>query len=278
MGKLSRLSGSQSNPKKPKSSPEPKEIEEKKPDNFDDIVNEVGENAAYTAPRKRRLPEKLVELRSKLRSKLLATPDEFDEMSTQNPEHRQIVSARLRTVLQKMGIKLSQDEYHALESALIDDLLGFGAIEPLIQDRSYSEIMVNGADIVFAEYKGKLSETEFVFDDEEHAQWTAQRIVRPLQRTLGRNNPMVDARLPDGSRVHLIMPPSALGGTTMTIRKFPEKPLTWRDLVRFGSFTEPVANFLRACVEIHLNIVVSGGTGSGKTTLLKRYHSSSIDP
>jgi pilus assembly protein CpaF len=113
-----------------------------------------------------------------------------------------------------------------------------------------------------------MEETEIVFDDDEHVQWTAQRIVRPLQREFNRHNPMVDARLPDGSRVHLIMPPSALQGTTITIRKFPEKALTWEDLVRFGSLTEDVAAFLRACVIARLNIVVSGGTGSGKTTLL----------
>ncbi len=128
--------------------------------------------------------------------------------------------------------------------------------------------MVNGPELIFAERKGRIAETEYVFDDEEHIQWTAQRIVRPMQREFSRSNPMVDARLPDGSRVHLIMPPSALQGTTLTIRKFPSKPLTVDDLVRFGSFTEEVAEFLRACVTARLNIVVSGGTGSGKTTLL----------
>ncbi|PJF44396.1 MAG: type II secretion system protein E [Phototrophicales bacterium] len=189
-------------------------------------------------------------------------------MSVNVAEHRQIVIDRLRTLLQKAQIQITREEYQELETALIYDLLGFGAIEPLVQDRSYSEIMVNGPEVVFAEYKGKIKETDVVFDDEDHLQWTAQRIVRPLQRTLDRSNPMVDARLPDGSRVHIVMPPSALQGTTITIRKFPEKPLSWQDLVRFGSMTEEVAMFLKACVQIHLNIVVSGGTGSGKTTLL----------
>jgi pilus assembly protein CpaF len=128
--------------------------------------------------------------------------------------------------------------------------------------------MVNGPDIIFTEYKGKLLETEHVFDDDEHIMWTAQRIVRPLQRDFSRQNPMVDARLPDGSRVHLIMPPSALEGTTITIRKFPESRLTVQNLIDWGSLTEEVAEFLQACVVARLNIVVSGGTASGKTTLL----------
>lgn len=217
---------------------------------------------------KKRTTARVADLRKKLRSKLLATPDEFDQMKATVPEHRQIIKDRLRTLLERAQIQLPPDEAAELEEALINDLLGFGAIESLVQDRSISEIMVNGPEIIFAERKGRLTETEIVFDDEEHVLWTAHRIVRPLQRDFSRTNPMVDARLPDGSRVHLIMPPSALQGTTITIRKFPEKQLTWQDLVNFGSFTEEVAKFLQACVQVHLNIVVSGGTGSGKTTLL----------
>jgi pilus assembly protein CpaF len=165
-------------------------------------------------------------------------------------------------------MQLAPQELAELEAALIADLLGFGAIDPLVYDPICSEIMVNGPEIIFAERKGKIVESDYVFDDEEHLQWTSHRIVRPLQRDFSRRNPMVDARLPDGSRVHLIMPPSALQGTTLTIRKFPARPLTVEDLIRFGSFTEEVAEFMRACVVGRLNIVVSGGTGSGKTTLL----------
>mgnify|MGYP001427265855 FL=1 len=217
---------------------------------------------------KKRIPPRIAALRKQLRPKLLATPDEFDQMDSANPEHQQIVRDRLKVILQRTGIQLSSAELAELETALIWDLLGFGAIEPLVRDKSYSEIMVNGPDTIFAEYKGKLLETEYVFDDEEHIQWTAQRIVRPLQRNFNRNHPMVDARLPDGSRVHAIMPPAALNGTTLTIRKFPEKRLTVENLIEWGSFTEEVAEFLQACVVARLNIVVSGGTGSGKTTLL----------
>lgn len=222
----------------------------------------------YRSPPKRRTTPRIAELRKQLRPKLVAHVDEADLWDSKNPEHQQIIRDRLKVVLQRANIQLSAPEYQELEQALLRDLLGFGAIEPLIRDKSYSEIMVNGPEIIFAERKGKISETEFIFDDEDHVQYTAQRIVRPLQRDLSRRNPMADARLTDGSRVHLIMPPSAIGGTTITIRKFPENPLTVEDLIRFGSFTKNVADFLEACVNVRLNIVVSGGTGSGKTTLL----------
>jgi pilus assembly protein CpaF len=225
-------------------------------------------DTGYVVPPKRRLPSKLARLRKQLRSKLLAFPDEADTWGRYDESKTKILVERLDTVLEKMGVKLGQQEYHYLKEVLLDDLLGFGAIQPMVIDRGITEIMVNGPDIIFAEMKGKLKETDIIFDDEEHVYWTAQRIVRPLMRSLNRSNPMVDARLPDGSRVHLVTLPSALLGTTITIRKFPEKRLTVQDLIKFGSFTKDVADFLEACVVSRLNIVVSGGTGSGKTTLL----------
>ena len=220
------------------------------------------------AIQKRRTSPKIAQLRKQFRPKLLATIDEADDWLRGDTERENLLVGRLKTIVQKAGIQLSSTEFEELKQGLLNDLMGFGAIEPLVQDKTVSEIMVTGADMIFAEQKGKLRENEIVFDDEDHVQWTAQRIVRPMQRVLNRANPMVDARLPDGSRVHLVMPPSALKGTTMTIRKFPAKPLTVDDLIRFGSFTRDVAQFLEACIVSRLNIVVSGGTGSGKTTLL----------
>lgn len=225
-------------------------------------------DTGYVVPPKKRTPRKLAQLRKQIRSKLLAFPDEADIWSRYDDEKCELLTDRMKTVVGKLNVKLSAAEFDALRGMLLDDLLGFGAIQPLVKDKGYSEIMVNGPDVIFAEYKGKLTETPMVFDDEDHAYWTAQRIVRPLMRTLDRNNPMVDARLPDGSRVHLVTLPSALQGTTMTIRKFPEKRLSVQDLVNFGSFTKDVAEFFEASVVSRLNIVVSGGTGSGKTTLL----------
>ncbi|MCI0709196.1 MAG: Flp pilus assembly complex ATPase component TadA, partial [Chloroflexi bacterium] len=198
----------------------------------------------YVPPQKKRTSARVAKIRAHLRPKLLSTIDEFDEMETSNPEHRRIVVDRLRKSLPRLNVQLSDGEYRELEEGLVNDLLGFGAIEPLVQNKQISEIMVNGPEVIFVEAKGKLIESDIVFDDEEHLQWTAQRIVRPLQRDLSRRNPMVDARLPDGSRVHVVMPPSSLAGTTITIRKFPEKPLTVEDLVSFGSFTPEVARFL----------------------------------
>jgi pilus assembly protein CpaF len=237
-------------------------------------VTEVREDGAwvldtgYVVPAKRRTPAKLAQIRKQLRTKLLSRPDEADAWDRRDEEKCKILEGRLQVLLQKMQLNLPPDQNKLLTEGLLDDLLGFGAIQRLVEDKSYSEIMVNGPDIVFAEFKGKLRETDVVFDDEDHARWTAQRIVRPIGRVLDRTNPMVDARLPDGSRVHIVSDPSALLGTTITIRKFPEKRLTVPDLVNFGSFSADVAEFFEACVVSRLNIVVSGGTGSGKTTLL----------
>ena len=238
------------------------------------VVNEVRSDGSwvldtgYVVPLKNRTPKTVAKLRRQLRSKLLAFPDEADLWSRNDSEKCDLLEDRMKTIIKKLNVQLSAREYEQLREALFDDLLGFGAIEPLVEDKGYSEIMVNGPDVVFAEYKGKLIETDIVFDDEDHTFWTAQRIVRPLMRTLSRENPMVDARLPDGSRVHLVTLPSAMQGTTITIRKFPDKRLTVADLVKFGSFTADVAEFFEAAVVSRLNIVVSGGTGSGKTTLL----------
>ncbi|MFZ4813379.1 MAG: CpaF family protein [Phototrophicaceae bacterium] len=232
------------------------------------LTDEAALDTGYVPPPKRRLPAHLIKLRKQLRPKLLATLDEADTWKRGELDKEAIIEKRLQTVLDKMSVALNETEYQILKETLLNDLMGFAAIEPLIRDRRYSEIMVNGGDVVFSEFKGKLGETEIVFDDEDHVLWMAQRIVRPLMRTLNRENPMVDARLPDGSRVHIVSAPSALNGTTVTIRKFPEKRLNDEDLIKFGSLTPTVRDFMRACVVARLNIIISGGTGSGKTTLL----------
>jgi pilus assembly protein CpaF len=218
------------------------------------------------------LPGKLLQMRRMLRPKLLKTPDEADQWSRDDAEKIQIITERLTQTVTKLAserpeYRLSQAEFAQLREGILDDLLGFGAIQPLVEDPTVKEIMVNGPAHIWAEKKG-LYETEYTYDDEEHLVWTAQRIVRRMGRRVDRANPMADARLPDGSRVHIVTSPSALNGTTITIRKFPAKPLTVEDLISFGSLTRETAQFLEACVQSRLNIVVSGGTGSGKTTLL----------
>jgi pilus assembly protein CpaF len=151
---------------------------------------------------------------------------------------------------------------------IINDLTGFGPINPLLLDSDVSEVMVNGPNRVYCERKGKLIRTDITFRDNEHVMSIIDKIVSPLGRRIDESSPMVDARLPDGSRVNAIIPPLALNGPSITIRKFSEDPFTIEDLINFGTITTEMAIFLEACVKARLNIFVSGGTGSGKTTSL----------
>jgi pilus assembly protein CpaF len=171
-------------------------------------------------------------------------------------------------ILTQENIILSRSERERLFEGIVAEILGFGPLEVLLADESVSEIMVNGPDKVFVERKGKLTKTNIVFEDSEHVMRVIDRIVSPLGRRIDESSPFVDARLPDGSRVNAIIPPLALNGPTLTIRKFEKDPLTIDDLISFGSLSPETGEFLKACVKSRLNIVVSGGTGSGKTTLL----------
>jgi len=166
------------------------------------------------------------------------------------------------------ALNLAPGDRDALSKALMDELCGFGPIQPLLDDPSITEIMVNRADRVYVERKGKPSRTAVVFDDDAHVRRIIDRIIVPLGRRLDASTPLVDARLPDGSRVNAVIPPVAIAGPCLTIRKFSAARLTLDDLAGFGSLTPAIAQFLRGCVLARLNIVVSGGTGSGKTTLL----------
>jgi len=151
---------------------------------------------------------------------------------------------------------------------LFDEIMGYGPITPLLNDPEISEIMVNGPDNVYVERNGKIELTGVFFRDDAHVMNIIDRIVSPLGRRIDESMPMVDARLPDGSRVNAIIPPLSLIGPVITIRKFSADPLTMEDLIRFNTLTPEMAQFLEACVKSRLNIVVSGGTGSGKTTTL----------
>ena len=155
-----------------------------------------------------------------------------------------------------------------LKQSLMDELIGFGPITPLLRQGDITEVMVNGPAKVFIERAGKLTETKVRFFDNRHLMTIIQRIVEPLGRHIDEASPMVDARLPDGSRVNAIISPLALDGPSMTIRKFSQKKLSTDDLIAYGSMTKPMALFLQETVRARQNILVSGGTGSGKTTLL----------
>ena len=171
--------------------------------------------------------------------------------------------------------EISNDKYgvprgdrEPLAQEMYNDILGYGPIQGLVDSDDYSEIMVNGPNQIYVEHKGKLKLTDIKFRDEEHLMNTIDRIVSAVGRHIDEASPMVDARLPDGSRVNVIIPPLSLVGAVLTIRKFGKKPITAKQLVEWGSLSPKMLNFLEACVKGKLNIIVSGGTGSGKTTLL----------
>jgi pilus assembly protein CpaF len=166
------------------------------------------------------------------------------------------------------GTPLTREERRELVRQLTDDILGYGPLEPLLRDDSVTEVMVNGHERVYVERSGKLERTQVRFVDEGHVMRIIDKIVSQIGRRIDESSPMVDARLPDGSRVNAIIPPLALSGPTLTIRKFSRDPYTMNDLISFGSVSAKAAQFLSACVKGKLNMLISGGTGTGKTTLL----------
>jgi pilus assembly protein CpaF len=207
------------------------------------------------------------ELKGRVQNRLIAELD--PRMDLGNAEEvRRTVEETFASVLEAEGVSLTRVERLRLFEAISAEILGFGPIEPLLKEPAVTEIMINGPRQVYAERAGKLELTDIVFQDDDHVMRVIDRIVSPLGRRVDESSPTVDARLPDGSRVNAIIPPIALNGPTVTIRKFSKDPYTVEDLIRFGTFTAEMSTFLKACVESRLNIVVSGGTGSGKTTML----------
>lgn len=162
----------------------------------------------------------------------------------------------------------TRDDMNRIVKEILDEALGLGPLEDMLADKSISEIMVVGPKKIYYEQKGKVKKSEVTFTNDRQVLNVIERIVAPIGRRIDEKTPYVDARLADGSRVHAIIPPCAIDGCCITIRKFPDKRLTYKDLVNFGAMTEEMADFLRISVEAHRNIVVSGGTGSGKTTLI----------
>ena len=185
--------------------------------------------------------------------------------SEMRPKVADAVDQILREIRHEIPSSVKLDQFRQI---LLDDLIGLGPLSPLLRDGSISEIMINGSENIFIESKGLLYRSAAKFNSESHLQAIIQRIVEPLGRHIDAASPMVDARLEDGSRVNAVIPPLALDGSLVTIRKFASKKLTDDDLIKFGSLTKPMALFLREAVRARRNILVSGGTGSGKTTLL----------
>jgi len=183
-------------------------------------------------------------------------------------DRAEIVKQRLNDMYVQAKVTLPEDIRKQIFSEILDEMTGFGPIQPLLDDPDVSEVMVNGPKKIFIEKSGKVTKSGITFDDDDHVERIIDRIISPLGRRVDADSPTVDARLPDGSRVNAVIRPVAIDGPCITIRKFKKDKLSIQQLVEFGSITQNMGEFVRACVLAHLNIVVSGGTGSGKTTLL----------
>jgi pilus assembly protein CpaF len=206
-------------------------------------------------------------LKDRVKRKLISELDpSLDASQVDEVRHR--LKSLFDQIIEAENLVLTRAEKERLFEELAADVIGFGPIEPLLNDPTVSEVMVNGPKKIYFERKGRLLLSEVQFDDDDHVRRVIDRIVSPLGRHVDEASPIVDARLPDGSRVNVVIPPISLTGPTITIRKFTKEKLRVDDLIRFGSMTPEIADFLRACVNARLNIVISGGTGSGKTTLL----------
>ncbi|MFW5941298.1 MAG: CpaF family protein [Chloroflexota bacterium] len=184
------------------------------------------------------------------------------------PDTSKLIRERIEAAHRHKKIEIPDQQRSQFMADVVDEVLGFGPLESLLADDNISEIMVNGPRQVYVERDGKVMLTNVRFADDDHVVRIINKIVRPLGRRVDARTPLVDARLPDGSRVNAVVPPCAIDGPSITIRKFSKEQLKIEDLINFGSLTPDMARFLEACVVSKLNIVIAGGTGSGKTTLL----------
>ena len=207
------------------------------------------------------------DLKTRVQNKLLAELDPSMDIS-KTDDVRKTIQDLFEQILTEENIVLSRPERARLFEQIAAEILGFGPLQPLLEDETITEIMVNGAKNIYIERKGKIHRVPVTFENNDHVLRIIDRIVAPLGRRIDEASPYVDARLPDGSRVNAVIPPISLVGPALTIRKFSRNPITVDQLVQFGSITPESLQFLKACVESRLNVVISGGTGSGKTTLL----------
>jgi pilus assembly protein CpaF len=205
----------------------------------------------------------------KLKAYLMNTvAREFNQAAATPAEREAIVKEKLNKIYEQTSLKLPESVRMQLFHDILDEMIGFGPIQYLLDDAEVTEVMVNRPNQVYIERKGKLLDTKVKFENDDHVMRVIERIVAPLGRRVDTDSPMVDARLPDGSRVNAVIPPVAIDGPLLTIRKFSKSKYTIDQLIEFDTLTRTMADFLRACVMGRLNIVISGGTGSGKTTLL----------
>lgn len=230
-------------------------------------LSEIRQRRQATPDASAQRRDSYIDLKTRIQNKLLAELDPSMDV-TQSAEVRNTIEELFTTILAEENLVLSRAERRRLFDQIVAEILGFGPLEPLLQDEEITEIMTVGAKNIYIEKKGLIERVPVTFESDEHLMRIIDRIVAPLGRRIDESSPMVDARLPDGSRVNAVIPPIALDGPALTIRKFSKIPLTVQDLINFGSVTPEVMEFCRACVIAGLNLMVSGGTGSGKTTLL----------
>ena len=207
------------------------------------------------------------DLKTRVQNKLLSELDPSMDI-TKSDEVRRTIMGLFEQILNEENIVLSRPEKQRLFEQIAAEIIGFGPLQPLLEDESITEIMVNGPKNIYVERKGKIVRVPVTFEGNEHVMRVIDRIVAPLGRRIDESSPFVDARLPDGSRVNAVIPPISLVGPVLTIRKFSKSPITIDQMVQFGTITAEAVEFLKACVISRLNIVIAGGTGSGKTTLL----------
>ena len=210
--------------------------------------------------------ELLTSIRQQLQGEVIRA---FDSLLDASPtEVRPKIEGIVNRVVEEGGFAVTRLERARLVDEMVNDVTGFGPLEPLLKDESITEVMVNGPSHVYIERSGKIQRIDNVFLNDEHVLRIIDRIIAPMGRRIDESSPRVDARLPDGSRVNAIIEPLSLVGPVITVRKFAARPYTVDDLIRFGTATPEMFDFLRACIEARLNLFVSGGTGSGKTTTL----------
>jgi pilus assembly protein CpaF len=209
------------------------------------------------------------ELKVRVQNNVIETIDiDFTDVNKNYEKNKDKIEKTILEAVEKESLNMTTIQRNRLISELMDEIVGFGPITSLLNDPEITEVMVNGPDQVYIERDGKLVLTNAKFKNNDHIYHVIKKIVSPIGRRIDESSPMVDARLPDGSRVNAIIPPLALDGPSITIRKFSEDPFTVEDLVKFGTLTKQMAEFIRYCIEGKLNVIVSGGTGSGKTTTL----------
>src|SRR6059036_3265578 len=208
------------------------------------------------------------QVKSDIHRILLSQLDLEKLAATSNGRAKAAVASLIQDIVAKERLLLNGTEKDRIQSDLLDEVFGYGPLEPILKDPTVSDILVNRCDLVYIERAGKLSKSDIKFRDDRHLMQIIDRIVGAVGRRVDESSPMVDARLPDGSRVNAIIPPLAIDGPMMSIRRFATIPYTMEDILGFKTLTPEMAEILQGLVKAKINFLISGGTGGGKTTLL----------